>query len=156
MQVHNNISFGSIYRTVIPPTEFSKAGQDVAKSVLMPFAKKISNDVKIFVGGPKYLAYRISTMEKNGEDIEKYLKATGAKVPDYFSMEAHQPVYIVTGKEDISKIGDFLEIRKTEDAEARKRFGAFGEFMENAADFERKFKDKIQDIDFLSGILKKS
>ena len=54
MQVQNNVSFGSIQRVMVPPKAFSKAGQDVVKDVIEPYAKSISSDVVMFVGSPKF------------------------------------------------------------------------------------------------------
>lgn len=152
MQVNNNVSFGSIYRTVVPVKEFSQAGRDVVKKVIMPFAKKMSDDVQIFVGGPKFVSFIKDVNQNEIGNTYSYLKATKKQIPDYFSVDAPQPLYIVTGKKDISKIGDFLELRKSEDQVVRKKFGRFGEFMENTAAFERKFGNEIQNIDFIGYI----
>ena len=113
MQVQNNVisnspSFKGITRTIVPASEFMKAGVDVAKDVLVPYAKKMSSNYDIFVGGPRFpeVISKITKVD-DGKVMDSFKKAGATNVPEYFSDVAPQTTFIVTGQKDIERVRQF-------------------------------------------------
>jgi len=148
MQVNNNVSFGSIQRTIVPVSEFAKAGSNVGLDVILPYAQKTAEEVRIFVGGPKFVHFLKNAAVNGYGDVDNYLAKMRRTMPAFLSKNEPQPTYIFTGKEDIAKLDDFMALRAGEDGNVRKRFGLFGEFMENMFAFEKRFANKIEDVDY--------
>lgn len=155
MQVQNNVSFGSIQRVMVPPKAFSKAGQDVVKDVIAPYAKSISSDVMMFVGSPKFPKIIKEILETGYGDTKKCLNRYRGMVPRFLSENQDQPLYIVTGKEDIEAVKVFSDLRAGSEGETRKAYGILGELIENVEGFTREFGAKIKNVGF-SEILEKS
>ncbi len=148
MQVQNNVSFGSIQRVMVPPKAFSKAGQDVVKDVIEPYAKSISSDVVMFVGSPKFPKIIKEIVEKGYGDTKRCLERYKGKMPRFLSENQDQPLYIVTGKEDIEAVKMFSDLRAGSEGETRKAYGILGELIENVEGFTREFGAKIKNVDF--------
>lgn len=167
MNIQNNVAFKGIHYTVVPSCEFKKAGQDVVRDILEPFAQKKSMDFKMFVGGPNFLKLIGKMMKVNMEDAIKFLKKRGIKVPAYFFDDVNQPLYIVTGKKDLNRLNSFLEERKAIDSRLKEVFteegleytdsrkmaevyGEYAAFFENTKAFKEKFGSQIKEINFNS------
>ena len=169
MQVQNNsVSFKGITRVVIPAAECAKKGADVARDVLVPYAKKISGDYDIFVGGPKFpqVISKITSVD-DGKVMDSFRRAGATNVPEYFAETSPQTTYIVTGKKDMERISKFNkeqeswwnEVKEagtdvaTEKGLSEKIADAYGEYCAYIAvqhRFLKKFGAEIKDKTFES------
>lgn len=167
VQSNSNVSFGGIRRIIVKPKIFNNPGNDILKYSVRPYVDVFMDKYRIFVGGPKFPSYlneagldEVVIRNKNGEeigkktevrligDVKNYLKKRNRSVPKYFSSDEAQPLYIVTGQEDVNAVDNFMARLEGRDKVNRLRYGAFAEFLENALAFEAHFAKKIEELTF--------